>query len=139
MKNFTKIIALISTTPIFLAFLGQIEKDKTYFVSFQNPLPTCWFLQTYGVPCASCGLTRGWICIAHGDIDKAILFNPNSFSTFITIIFISIILWTLVLKDFSKRTVIFLYSAILILFSIAWAPIIEKNIALYKLYGVKIL
>lgn len=139
MKIFSKSIALISITPIFLSIIGRIEDNKTSFFIIQNPLPSCWFLQTYGVPCASCGLTRGWICVAHGEIERALIYNPNSIITFFTILCISLILITISLNNYSKRMVLLLYTLIIILFLFAWTPIIEKNISLYKFYGVQFL
>lgn len=36
----------------------------------------CLFYNTYGVACPSCGMTRSYIALLHGDIHKAFYFHP---------------------------------------------------------------
>ena len=36
----------------------------------------CLFYNTYGVACPSCGMTRSYMALLHGDFHKAIYFHP---------------------------------------------------------------
>ena len=137
LKLISGIGASLTTAPLLLALIGRVDSSGSHFGSFQNPIP-CWFLKTYGVPCASCGLTRGWICVAHGDIQTALNFNPHALTTFLTVSAISLLLWTITFKNLSIKNVFILYILIVILFFNAWIPIIQKNLYLYKLYGISI-
>lgn len=42
----------------------------------------CPFRQVTGLPCPGCGLTRGFVCIGHGQIGQAIEFNPFALPLF---------------------------------------------------------
>jgi hypothetical protein len=136
MKIFSTIIAPITTFPILVAFIGKIEWGRVSYTWFQNPIPPCWFLEKFGVPCASCGLTRGWISLVHGDIHNAITYNPNSLTTFLSIFIISAILWEIVFIDVGKKTIRVSYLLIVAFFLFAWTPIIVDNFYLYKNFGV---
>ncbi len=37
--------------------------------------PTCWFRQIFGMPCPTCGLTRAFAAISHGQLDDALRFH----------------------------------------------------------------
>lgn len=42
----------------------------------------CPMMRFFGLPCPSCGMTRGFIAIAHGRFGEAWTFNPFSFVFF---------------------------------------------------------
>lgn len=60
----------------------------TLLISVAVPLGTlpeivlCPFRQVTGLPCPGCGLTRGFVCIGHGNIAQAIDFNPFALPLF---------------------------------------------------------
>ena len=47
----------------------------------------CLFYNTYGVACPSCGMTRSYIALLHGDIHKAIYFHPLFWAVPLLLIF----------------------------------------------------
>ena len=52
------------------------------FVSFSNgqtSITICPSKLIYHIPCPGCGLTRATICFHRGDIEEALLYNPNVF------------------------------------------------------------
>ncbi len=38
--------------------------------------PACWLRQWLSVPCPTCGLTRSFVALAHGDIGAAFIWHP---------------------------------------------------------------
>ncbi len=40
------------------------------------PTPLCPLHALTGVPCPTCGMTRGLRCLLHGNVEAALLFNP---------------------------------------------------------------
>lgn len=54
--------------PFFLTF-GDLPKDFNWSTG-------CYFKHFAGVPCPACGLTRGFIAIAHGRYSEAFGLNP---------------------------------------------------------------
>ena len=40
------------------------------------PTPLCPFHTLTGLPCPTCGMTRGLSCLLHGNLNAALLFNP---------------------------------------------------------------
>lgn len=49
--------------------------------------PSCRFRTWTGLDCPSCGLTRAFISIAHGDLSAALAFNPVSPLVFAAFLF----------------------------------------------------
>lgn len=47
----------------------------------------CLFYNTYGVACPSCGMTRSYIALLHGDFHKAIYFHPLFWAVPLLLIF----------------------------------------------------
>jgi hypothetical protein len=45
-----------------------------------RPICTCLFKRLTGFPCPTCGFTRGALCLLHGRIGQAWLYNPLLFS-----------------------------------------------------------
>jgi hypothetical protein len=48
---------------------------------------TCYFKLLCGVGCPGCGLTRCFICLAHGDVRNAWRFNPGGLLCFAIVLF----------------------------------------------------
>lgn len=42
---------------------------------FKMPSP-CLFYHMTGLPCPACGLTRSYVCIAHGQLSQAFVWHP---------------------------------------------------------------
>ncbi|MHC4186184.1 MAG: DUF2752 domain-containing protein [Planctomycetota bacterium] len=45
-----------------------------------QPLQLCLFKRVSGLPCPTCGFTRGALCVLHGELGRAWLYNPLLFS-----------------------------------------------------------
>jgi hypothetical protein len=46
----------------------------------EQPLSLCLFKRITGLPCPTCGFTRGALCVLHGELGRAWLYNPLLFS-----------------------------------------------------------
>ena len=46
------------------------------WLHFHLPTPQCFFRGITGIPCPTCGITRGTQCLFLGDIPGAWLYNP---------------------------------------------------------------
>ncbi|MHC4345369.1 MAG: DUF2752 domain-containing protein [Planctomycetota bacterium] len=46
----------------------------------EQPLQLCLFKRISGLPCPTCGFTRGALCVLHGHLGQAWLYNPLLFS-----------------------------------------------------------
>jgi hypothetical protein len=57
---------------------------------FDKSLELCLIKRFTGVPCPTCGFTRGLLSLLHGDIIRAWLYNPLLF-TVLTIFFTSVV------------------------------------------------
>ena len=89
------------------------------------------------MPCATCGLTRGWISLVHGNIEMAKTYNEYSLPTFTATLFTAIYSWFY--WFFYKKHVLlykYLITVPIIVIGLAWYPIIIKNIKLYRHVGV---
>lgn len=51
-----------------------------FITRFPINLPACWFHRVTGYPCATCGTTRCFIALAHGDLSGAFAWNPMIFT-----------------------------------------------------------
>ena len=90
--------------------LGQMRRlwPSTYFLgvllifSAVLPLPRgnaiaglpsiCAFHNLTGLPCPGCGLTRSWVCLAHGHLGEALLWHPLGPLLFLAAL--SYVLWS---------------------------------------------
>jgi hypothetical protein len=138
-RRLSFIFAIVIALPLILSFIGKIENEKVYFFSKQFPI-VCWFKETTGINCASCGLTRGWISLANGEFSKAQLYNKHSFATFIAAIFSLLIFSFLLLKkEIIKMKSIWLFLVAITFLAIAWIPIVRENIFLFDSYSIKLI
>lgn len=62
--------------------LGSIYHSQTNY----QPLLQCPVKAFTGIPCPSCGMTRGFICLAKGDLNGA--FRENLFSPLVFVAFL---------------------------------------------------
>lgn len=46
------------------------------FFPFGAMPPLCAFLLLTDLPCLTCGMTRSWVALVHGDLGGALLWNP---------------------------------------------------------------
>ena len=49
------------------------------WLAWQLPLPRCTFRAITGLPCVTCGATRGAVALLHGDLLAAFWLNPLAF------------------------------------------------------------
>jgi hypothetical protein len=56
-----------------------------------RPIYTCLFKRLTGIPCPTCGFTRGALCLLHGRVGQAWLYNPLLFSV-LGVLLIAIVL-----------------------------------------------
>lgn len=69
-------------------------------------LPLCAFKRLTGIPCPTCGSTRGAISLAHGDLAQAWCYNPLVFSVavvFVAGLLVRVMLGRAVVVDLSRR------------------------------------
>lgn len=73
---------------IALAFLMNAPgKEKVYLPGMRAPLPgLCVTKSTVGIDCPGCGLTRCFISLAHGQVERAWHFNPGGFLFFAVVV-----------------------------------------------------
>lgn len=46
------------------------------FFPFGKLPPLCTFKHLTGLPCLTCGMTRSWVSMVHGDVAQALAWNP---------------------------------------------------------------
>ena len=84
-RNENLIILFLCSIVIFFSFILEVE-NECVVVPISNGiiLPTgCVLKIITDYPCPFCGLTRGFISIAHGQMGGAWSFNPMSFAVFL--------------------------------------------------------
>jgi hypothetical protein len=74
---------------IALAFALEVRSPTQVGIrGFDKVLPpSCRFRSWTGLDCPSCGLTRAFVSIAHGDLAAALRFNPVSPLVFLAFLF----------------------------------------------------
>ncbi len=74
---------------IVLAFALEVRSPTQVAIrGFDSVLPpSCRFRSWTGLDCPSCGLTRAFVSIAHGDLAAALRFNPVSPLVFLAFLF----------------------------------------------------
>ncbi len=91
----------ISSVVVLLAVVFQVRGEEQVIIPGLNvPLPgTCTFKQYVGADCPGCGLTRCFVSMAHGKVDRALHFNPVGILFFVIVAtqipFRSVQLWRL--------------------------------------------
>lgn len=104
-------LGAIIMLPMFILPLGgwMLEHGYTSF-------GTCGMKVAWGLPCLSCGATRGTLRLFHGDVLGALAFQPMMITLYFILLFWGVVsLWSLA-KD--KRVVIHLSNTEDIIFKI---------------------
>jgi hypothetical protein len=56
--------------------LARVDAGKEHLQIGAYPLPSiCAFKNAFGLPCPGCGLTRSWVAIARGELDRSLTFH----------------------------------------------------------------
>lgn len=58
---------------------GYIWLFCSFFSFSETEFTVCPLKWIYGIPCPSCGSTRGLLALLHGEWEKAFQYNPNSY------------------------------------------------------------
>lgn len=66
---------LVAPTVTFLAIVVLVGVSRVYD-RLPVQAPSCGFRNTFGIPCLSCGGTRAFESLSHGQFLEAIAFNP---------------------------------------------------------------
>lgn len=82
------ITLVVSVTILTLAALMSVHGQERVDLPFitQALPPLCHMKRMTGVDCPGCGLTRCFISIAHGDINRAWTFNPAGLLVFAMVV-----------------------------------------------------
>ena len=78
------LVAALCTVVVVLSVAMRSTGDHHVFLPGMSvPIPElCMTKSVWGIPCPGCGMTRGFISIAHGQWTRAWAFNPVSFLMF---------------------------------------------------------
>ncbi len=98
---------------------------------------TCRYLARTGTPCGSCGLTRGWIALAHGHVTRARAYNPHAPSTFVaalTFVGGSIALFC-ARQRLSRERQLLIALVLVCVLVIGWSGVLARNIELGAFAG----
>lgn len=104
------------------------------------PTPLCPFHALTGIPCPTCGMTRGLRCLLHGDISSAFLFNPLGmlvfFGTLIYLLYACIVVMgklpRLRWETISRRSAWTLRLLIAFLIAANWLFLILRERAMFQ-------
>ena len=122
--------ALVAAVPIALAAVGRTDGTQVFFGSWCLPL-TCAFKAAYGVSCATCGMTRGWIAAMHGRFVEAVTFNAHAIetlgATMVLVLALAFVAWRV---RTTLRVALVVGIAAAVTWAVAWAPVVAKNRAL---------
>jgi len=99
------------------------------------PTPLCPLHSLIGVPCPTCGITRGLRCLLHGNLEAAFLFNPLGialvFGAAFYILYAAVVvtgrLPRLRCEPLSKNDVISLRIAVIIVVAANWIYLIASD------------
>ena len=82
------LVAAFCVVVVFLSVAMRSTGDQHVFLPGMSiPLPElCMTKTVLGIPCPGCGMTRGFISIAHGQWTRAWAFNPVSFLVFALVV-----------------------------------------------------
>lgn len=131
------VMAVVTLMPIGLSIIGETSEGKVSFLGLENPM-VCKFKERHHMPCATCGLTRGWIALVHGEAITAQQHNKYTKRTFITIMGVAMMSLFFVIfyrKIHLHRKSLLLLVPVLI-FMVGWFPIITENLHIYRKTGL---
>lgn len=103
------------------------------------PTPPCPLHMLTGLPCPTCGMTRGLRCLLHGNLEAALLFNPLLMLILVGItiyllycvVVISVGLPRLRLEKLSQSTARGIRIGVVTLISVDWIYLIVRERALF--------
>jgi hypothetical protein len=97
-KRFAILVIVLSFIPALIAsFILDPDKLIKQEYSF---LPACTVQQLFDQPCATCGLSRAFVMIAHGRLDEARNLNEISLLFFMLISFVTLVFSVYVIRMF---------------------------------------
>ena len=77
------VAAFCAVVMVFSVTMRSTGAHHVFLPRISVPLPElCMTKSMLGIPCPGCGMTRGFISIAHGQWTRAWAFNPASFLMF---------------------------------------------------------
>ncbi len=59
-----------------LTLSGVLLLCLARFFPFGRLPPLCTFKHLTGLPCLTCGMTRSWVSLVHGELRQALAWNP---------------------------------------------------------------
>jgi hypothetical protein len=65
---------------VILGWLALVAAAEWLAWRSRQPAELCLFKELTGLPCPTCGLTRGALALLHGHFAEAISFNPLAFA-----------------------------------------------------------
>jgi hypothetical protein len=68
---------------IVLGWMGLGAVSVLLMAHLDRPVVLCLIKRCTGIPCPTCGFTRGLLSLLHGNITQAWLYNPLLFSVLI--------------------------------------------------------
>lgn len=74
------ILVIFISCIVFLSFIMTVKQNEANIMIGNTTIfvPKCTFLETFGIRCPACGLSRGYIYIAHGMFKEAWAMNRMS-------------------------------------------------------------
>lgn len=109
-----------------LAMAARCDGDRVTILGV--PLGTeCAYRRAFGTPCGACGLTRGWVALAHRDVDGARAMNPDTVATFTGALLYLVLAGVALVLRRNASSVRVLALVILV---VAWSGVIAQNVRL---------
>ena len=120
-------ILIISITIVSLSFMISIKNEEAVnIVGFQilNLHNLCLFKEVTGIPCPTCGFTRGFLSIGHLKIEEAAGYNISSIMFYLLVLAqipfrLMIILkskYLFIINKFERIAKLYFYLMILLMF-----------------------
>jgi hypothetical protein len=79
------VLLIASAAVLLAALILSVEKDKVV-TPWGKELPaTCAWRRNTGLDCPGCGMTRCFVCLAHGDLAGAWFHNPAGLLVFLAV------------------------------------------------------
>lgn len=128
-------VALGSGAPIAVAPLGRVDGEAVSFAGTVFPL-RCAFKVAYGTSCGTCGMTRAWIALAHGQLAQACAHHAEALPTFMATAAVALaagaLTWSLWRSPTRARAAALGFAVAAIAWAVAWQPVVARNRALHR-------
>jgi hypothetical protein len=122
-----EVTALLVALALGLALAGHVENDEAVLAGHRLGWG-CAFRTRTGQPCASCGLTRGWVHMAHARIDAARAANRAAPLTFLAACFF--VIGTVALRVLGARQRDLARVLLFLVLVASFGGVLVRNIAL---------